>query len=456
MSDNDIQLISNLLLGISNTNKEIQTNSINEIQEFYKTKYDVFLYCLLNIIEKTSKSIDNTQILLRNTSMVICRKIIEITEYEEWEKIDNNFKNKIKNKLLFLLNSEIFYSNNKKIFDIIIELFTKIFENEEIWPELLDLILSIFNYNPQEGYKNINPIIALLYIIKGGLNFLYKKISEFLFKLTNYLKLLFESSNVDINAKILAGELVYEIISISNSSELGMIKILIKDILIMLYNCYQEYKNNKSNEKNIKSILQILINIESIDSSLLEIYFKDIFDISKQIICLKNIDEQKIREMSFELIISCIEDIPSLIEESNNSYDIIFSIFDLMLYYSLDFDKNIEINSSDYLVDINNDFEEYFLEDEINFMISISGRLFESIENTFYQKAFKNFISNYFNKSWKHQYIILNILISYSEYNNDIYFIQQLFECFSELLNSSDVIGLTDKSFSPFTSSDNT
>ena len=142
--------------------------------------------------------------------------------------------------------------------------------------------------------------------------------------------------------------------------------------------------------------------------------------------------------MSFELIISCIEETPSLIEESNNSYDIVFSIFDLMLYYSLDFDKNIDINSLDFLVDINNNFEEYFLEDEINFIISISERLFESIENTFYQKAFKNFISNYFNKSWKHQYIILNMIISYSEYNNDIDFFQQLFECFSELLNSSE------------------
>ena len=138
-------VISNLLLGISNIDKNIQTNSINNLQNFYKQKYDVFLFCLLNIIEKTTKSVKNEQILLRNTSLVICRKIIEITEYEEWEKIDNLFKNKIKNKILLLLNNEIFDRDNMKLFDIIIELFSKIFENEEIWPELLNLILSIFN-----------------------------------------------------------------------------------------------------------------------------------------------------------------------------------------------------------------------------------------------------------------------------------------------------------------------
>ena len=46
MSDSDIQLISNLLLGISNIDKNIQINSINNLQDFYKRKYDVFLYCL--------------------------------------------------------------------------------------------------------------------------------------------------------------------------------------------------------------------------------------------------------------------------------------------------------------------------------------------------------------------------------------------------------------------------
>ena len=228
MSDEDIQLISNLLLGISNIDKNIQTNSINNLQNFYKQKYDVFLYCLLNIIEKTTKSVKNEQILLRNTSLVICRKIIEITEYEEWEKIDNFFKNKIKNKILLLLNNEIFDRDNMKLFDIIIELFSKIFENEEIWPELLNLILSIFNYDPQQGDSNSNQIIALLYIIKGGINFLYKKFSDLMNRLINYIQLLFNSSKVNIIVKILAGELVYEMISLSTTSELDIIKILIE------------------------------------------------------------------------------------------------------------------------------------------------------------------------------------------------------------------------------------
>ena len=211
MSDDDIQIISGLLLGISSTNKIINSNSINQLQELYKKKYDLFLYCILNIIEKTTNSNDKNKILLRNTSLVICRKVIEITEYEEWEKMDDYFKEKIKIKILFLLKNEIFCYSNFKLFDIIIELFSKIFENEEIWPEILDTTLSIFNYDPHEGDKNSPQIIALLYIIKGGINFLYKKISDFLDNLIQYLKLIFTSTNIDIKAKILSGQLISEI-----------------------------------------------------------------------------------------------------------------------------------------------------------------------------------------------------------------------------------------------------
>ena len=160
----------------------------------------------------------------------------------------------------------------------------------------------------------------------------------------------------------------------------------------MLYNCYSDYEKNRVNEKHVKSTLQILINIEGIESSLLEIYFKEIFEISKKIICNKNFEDEKVREMAFELLISCIEDSPSLIEDSKNYSIILNSIFILMLDYSLEFDKNIEINYSDIIIDINDDFEESFIEEKINFTSSLSERIFESIDAIYYQQVINDFI----------------------------------------------------------------
>ena len=438
MSDYNIKLISNLLLGISNPNSNIITNSINQLQILYTKNFDIFLDSILNIIEKTTNSSEQENIRLRDISLVICRKVIEITDYEEWEKIEEKTKEKIKNKLLNLMKNEIYNRQNMKMFDIIIELFSKIFENEEIWPELLDTVLSIFNYDPQQGEQNSKQIIALLYLIKGGINFLYKKISYFLYKMVQYLKLLFNSTNLDIKAKLLSGELIYEMISLSNTLEINELKILINDILILFKDYYYKYQNDKRSENNIKSFLQILINIENVESNLLRIYFTEIFNITKQIISNNNIEDKKIKEMSFELIVSIIEDNPSLIEESENSYEIIYTLFEHMLIFSLDFDKNIENNTYDFILDINNDLEQYFIEEEINLVNILCERIFESLDSSFYHKAFKIFVANYFNISWKHKYIIIFIIISYNKNNNDINFFKQLFECISDLLISSN------------------
>ena len=434
MSDYNIQIISNLLLGITNTNKNIRTNSINKIQDFYQNHFDLFFYSLLNIIENTFNAKDDISILLKNTSLVIGRKVLEIIDYEEWDKITIDMKMKIKNKLLFILKNEINCDGDHKAFDIIIVLFSKIFENEEIWPELSDILLSIFNLDPQKEENNLQ-IYAILYIIKGGLNFLYKKISNILDKLILYLKLIFNSSNISFKSKILAGELIYEIASLSSTHELEIIQILIKNIVILLYNCYEEYEINKKNEQDIKSILQILINIESLEPNLLKIYFTDIFNICNIIISQNLFKDQKIRELGFELLVSYIESFPNIIESSNNSTEIIYSILALSLNYSFEFEENLEANTS---INFIYESEEYFIEEKINFIILLLERLFDCFKSSFYEKAFKLFINNNFNKSWKHQYIILFMIITYSKFSNDINFFQHFFECFPELLNSNE------------------
>ena len=317
MSNQDIQIICELLLGISNTNNEIRTISVNKLQELTNKNFDKLLFCLLEIIEKISTKSDNNQNLLKTTSLVICRKIIENIDYITWKKINKELKLKIKYKLLNLLNNELSPKDNLKICDVIIELLGKIFECEGVWSEILKLVMNILNYDPNEGDKNSFQIISLLYIIKGGINFLYNFLSKNLDKFLKYLEKIFNSLNIDIKAKILAGELVYEFISFVKCTDLEKIKVLIKHILISLYDSYQLFEKNKQNEKNVKYFLKILIDIESIEPSLLEIYFQDIFNLTKEIILNKKFDDQKIREMGFELIISLIEDKPLLINDSN-------------------------------------------------------------------------------------------------------------------------------------------
>ena len=140
MSKQDIQAISQLLLGITNLNKNIRCLSISKLQELNLHNFDLLLFCLLEIIEKTSITKNDNDNLLKETSLVICRKIIENADFNTWENINRELKEQIKTKLLNLLNNEIYIKDNIKVCDLIIELLEKIFEGRGIWQEIINLI----------------------------------------------------------------------------------------------------------------------------------------------------------------------------------------------------------------------------------------------------------------------------------------------------------------------------
>ena len=438
MSYEDIQIISELLLGITNTNKNIRVNSVSKLQELSKNNFNLLFFSLLEIIEKSSKN--ENQNLLKTTSLIICRKIIENVDYSVWKKIDKDQKIKMKYKLLSLLNNEINRRDNLKICDLIIELLEKIFEYEKvIWEELLSLILNIYNYDPNEGDKNSFQIISLLYIIKGGINFLYKIISKNLNQFVNYLEKIFTSINIDNQAKILAGQLVTEMLSFASTIETEILKKLIKNILISLYASYQLFEQNSKFEKDIKSFLKICIDIEGIDANLLEIYYQDIFNLSKLIISNKNFSDQKIREMGLELLISLIEDKTSLIINSSNKNQLLFSFFELILNYALEFDSNININSEEEeIYDNNAELLDLYFEDEIIYSISILERLFENIKSIHIENIFKIIIVEYFSKSWKYQYVILIVISTFSKFDENLNFFEIFLENIFLLANSNE------------------
>ena len=434
MSIQEIEMISELLLGITNPDKNIHTISMTKLLDLNSKNFDLLLYYLLVIIEKGSKPINNKQKLLKITSLVIARKIIEKADYNIWKKMNKDFIIQIKTKLLTILNNEIYIKDNLKVCDLIIELLEKIFEDKGVWPEIINLIFSIYNYDPNQGDKYSLQIISLLYIIKGGINFLYKRLFINLNKFITYLEQIFNSSNIDIKAKILAGDLVYEMISFADSSELEKIKLLIKYILFNLYASYQSFKQNNKNERDIKNFLRICIDIESIEPDLLDKNFKEIYNLGKEIILNQKFDDEKIREMAFELIISLIEDKPSLVLNDQNRDKLLTEFIELILNYGLEFDKSIEINSdSNNCVNFSQDIDD-FVEDEIKFIISIFERLFENIKNEYINDIFKLIIDKYIQKSWKYQYVLLFSVNTYCTYNKDMTFVKQFID---KILNLS-------------------
>ena len=438
MSNQNIEIISDLLLGITNVDNNERNISVNKLQYLKENNFVILLFNLLEIIEKNFAPKNNKQALLKTTSLVICRKIIETVEYYTWHNINNDFKIGFKNKLLILFNNEANSKDIIKLSDLIIELLGKVIEYNEIWPEILTLILNIFSYDPNQGDKYNFQIISLLYIIKGGITLFYRELSKNIDKLIIYLEKLFSSSNIDIKTKILAGELIAEMISLADTKEIEIIKRLIKNIIISLYNCYQLYTNNKKNEKDIKSFIKIFIDIESIEPNLLIIYFQDIFYLMNHIISDKTFNDQKIREMGFELMISIFEDNPSLLTTLNGD-NLLNSFLELIFNYSLEFDKNMELNLSDLPLDNNVNSIDFSIEDEITFALSLLERMFEFVEKEKIKNIFNLIVNSFIHHTWKHQYVILLSLKIYSRNNDDMSLVDPYTDSIFNLIYSNEI-----------------
>ena len=111
MSNEDISMVCDVLLGISNPNKDIRTNSVNKLLELSKN-LGALTYCLIEIASKTATN--DKEKIVKTTALVIARKIVDTKKDNDWKEIDNNLKEKIKNNILNLLNSEADPSQNSK------------------------------------------------------------------------------------------------------------------------------------------------------------------------------------------------------------------------------------------------------------------------------------------------------------------------------------------------------
>ena len=189
MSNEDISMVCEVLLGITNTDKNIRTKSVNKLLEL-SNNLGALTYCLIEIASKNETN--DKERIIKTTSLVICRKILTTKKEEDWKKINNDLKEKIKINILNILNTETDPSQNSKICDLIISIMDKVLESDEEWPQLFSLALSICNYPPNDNSKLIQ-IRTLLKLLTGGAGYMYSQITKQFNNLIPYLEKLFNS-----------------------------------------------------------------------------------------------------------------------------------------------------------------------------------------------------------------------------------------------------------------------
>ena len=429
MSSQDIAMVCDVLLGVSSPDKTIRTASVNKLQELGQN-LGALTYCLIDIASKTATN--DKEKTVKTTSLVICRKFLDNKKSDEWKKIDNNLKTSIKQKTFELLNNETNPSENAKVCDLIVTMLEKIIDNEETWPEITNLALSIFNYDPTDSTK-ITQIRALLKLLSGGAGFMYDEISKKFENVIPYLEKLMDS-NIEISIKVLATQFVGELLSFCEDKEVELFKNLMGKVLITINNCYKD--NNM--EDSIKSLLEECIQIESVEPGLFKTYFKDIFILAQQLINKKDYDDEKIRELAFELVLNLVEEKPALFKTKKKDSKLLGPFLEMVFNYGLEFEKNVDNSWSTPSGNNYDNCKEDSAEDKVNFALFLLDRTIQCMGVELCQNELKFIIAAFLKKSWEFQYIALYALSTFASFDQEMVSIEPVLEIIYKLMSAPE------------------
>ena len=421
MSNEDILMVCDVLLGITNPDKNIRNNSVNKLLEL-SNNLGALTFCLIEIASKNATN--DKEKIIKTTALVICRKILNTKFSDDWKNINKDLKEKIKLNSLNLLNSETDPSQNSKICDLIVVIMDKVLESEEEWPQLFSLALSIYNYDPNDNSKIIQ-IRTLLTLLSGGIEYMYTNISQQYDKLIPYLEKLLDSG-IDMKIKSLAIHFICELISYCETNEMKYFKELIKKVFDNIYKCCLMKDNFP--EECIKSILEDCIKAVGIEPKLFNKIFNQIFTLCQNLINKKNYHNEKIRELAFELLLNLIELKPKLFNSDKKYSQLLYPFLEMIFNYGLEFDKTYDQSWEIPTGNIYTNNIEECIDEKINFALSVINRIIEymGVENC--ENDIKKILETCLQKSWEYQYFALLVLASYSENDEEISKVENIFK----------------------------
>ena len=421
MSNEDILMVCNVLLGIANPDKNIRDNSVKKLLEL-SNNLGALTFCLIEIASK--KATNDKEKIIKTTALVICRKILNTKFSDDWKNINNDLKQKIKINSLNLLNSETDPTHNSKICDLIIVIMDKVLESEEEWPQLLSLALSIYNYDPNDNSKIIQ-IRTLLTLLSGGIEYMYTNISEQYNNLIPYLDKLLDSG-IDMKIKSLAIHFICELICYCDLNEMKYFKELIKKIFDNIYKCCLMKDNFP--EECIKSILEDCIKAVGFEPKLFNKIYNQIFTLCQNLINKKNYNNEKIRELAFELILNLIEQKPKLFNSDKKYSQLLYPFLEMIFNYALEFDKTYDQSWETPSGNIYTNNIEDCIDEKINFSLSVINRIIEYMGVDNCENDLKKILEKCLQKSWEYQYFALLVLASYSENDEEITKVENIFK----------------------------
>ena len=406
-----------MLKNLLNSDNNIRKNAEIQLQKF-----------LLDNKSKELLSLYASQILLTSTDLSVCtycailiRKIFIVSEDVISNEITKFFSNEnkqlLKKNIINALINTKDKNLRKKISDAIINVFISLKENEEKWDELLKFIIN--NFYLEFNENNIDKFELSLYLLSNIYSEAYEELKEGIPIFLKCFNVYFQSNNISLKAKTV--ECINELLcSCIEKKEIKQFKEFIFYILQTTLFCL----DNKDNE-NLKICLESLNDLANSQPKILRKNFNDIFILMGKIIENKEIDDY-LREISFEILISIIEQIPNCIKKDT---DKIKQLISGIFKYSMEIENTIDEDwlkpqSETYISD------EFIPEEKLDESTSLISRLLtcldkETLLNIISQNILE-LIQHSNEKEWKYKYIAYITIAQISKFINEITNIEKL------------------------------
>ena len=417
-------MLKNLLVPDNNTRNQAQSQLADCLSTIQK-KEALSIYCSLLLLNSTDLNV-------QKYCALILRKIFLTTEKEISNEAVKNFspKNKqdIKNNILSSLAKTTNKTLKKQIAEAAIRIYEGLYENEEKWDEFLKYVINIFNLDLTENY--FDTIELGLFILSDIFSFAYEELKEGIPMFINKFKIYFSSNNLSLKANTV--DCVSEILSIvSSKKEKKQFKDIIFNILETTKLCLEQ-----KDEENIKICLDSLEDLATREPEILRKNFENIYILMGKIIEEKDFDD-KIREISFDIIISILEKYPKIIDDGKLSI-LVQSLFK----YAMELEQTID---NDWLYPSATSFisDEFIPEHKLDEACSLLSRLFKICSQQkmlqFTSQNIMELINHSSEKDWKYKYIAYISVAEIMTYIKEINSIEKLISLILSDLNNPNV-----------------
>ena len=392
----EAQAIEPILKGLLNNNNEERRKNESQILDLMKKNKIGLVLCLTQIINSSQDS----QVILY--AAVISRNLLLIPENQKvnqnWVSAPVEIKEQIKSNLINALVKFNDKFMKKKIIDIISILYQSISKNEEKWEKVLQYIAEGFKLelNTQNDLNIRSAVLLLSKIFRYATKELTPGIDVFISCFNKY----FQEGSIDLQTT--STEAICEILSENlGKANTKKFKDLVFYILKTVLKCLEA-----NDVDNLKISLFSLSNLAQYQPAMLKKNFRDITILMSKIIDNKNLeDDQNLREIAFEVIVSIIEAHHEVIDKDEETLrGLINSIFKYAMEIEEDIDDKWLTPTSSSLSS-----ENYIPEAKLDEALSLIDRIILGIKSKKnVLKIISSFIQeliNHKDDSWKYKYI---------------------------------------------------